>query len=133
MGVGNGRHEAMSCVFCAIAAGDLASDLVAEDDAGVAFLDLEPKSPGHTLVVPRAHVADLTDGAEEFARIAPLVTATAADLQRRLGARGINLVVNSGAAAGQEVPHLHVHLVPRYGDAPQPADRQAVLERLTAR
>lgn len=123
----------MSCPFCAIAAGDIESDRIAEDETGVAFLDLHPKSAGHTLVIPRRHVVDLTDGADAFVEIAPLVSRMAQRLQQRLGAAGMNLVVNSGRAAGQEVGHLHVHLVPRYEGADEPDDREAVVALLQDR
>lgn len=117
----------MSCIFCSIAEGSIPADIVARGQTGLAFLDLHPKQPGHTLVIPREHVRDLGDGAAAFARIAPLVTGTAARLKAKLGAGGIKLVVNSGADAGQEVFHLHVHLVPFYGESEKPADREAVV------
>jgi histidine triad (HIT) family protein len=108
----------MDCIFCAIIAGDIPSKKVFEDERAFAFLDINPFHPGHTLVVPRRHVADLTADAGALAEIAPTVGEVAGMLQRRLGADGINLLVNSGAVAGQEVFHLHVHLIPRYADNP---------------
>lgn len=107
-----------SCVFCRIVAGELPSRQVHADDAAVAFLDLAPFHRGHTLVVPRAHVVDLLDGPGTLAALGPAVDATAALLVDRLGADGINLFSSAGAVAGQEVPHLHLHLVPRYADRP---------------
>jgi histidine triad (HIT) family protein len=105
------------CIFCGIVAGELPSHQVGSDDRGYAFLDINPLVRGHTLVVPREHVADLPSASDRtLADIGPLVTRTARRLVERLGADGINIVQSSGAAAGQEVFHLHVHLVPRWQD-----------------
>ena len=105
------------CVFCGIVAGTIPSREVYADEHAVAFLDLAPWHRGHTLVVPRRHVPDLT-GEPILADIAPAVDAVARLLQHRLAADGINLVSSSGTVAGQEVFHLHVHVVPRYADEP---------------
>lgn len=120
------------CIFCKIADGQIPASVVASDEQAVAFLDLSPKSPGHTLVIPRRHVADLADDALALAEITALTSTVAQLLQQRLGADGLNLVINSGAVAGQEVPHLHQHLVPRYADGtPQPASEvDQILNRL---
>ena len=103
----------MDCLFCAIAAGDIPSRQVYADDAAIAFLDINPFKRGHTLVIPRRHVDDLLAPDEALTEIAPAVSATARLLTERLGADGVNLLVNSGSVAGQEVFHLHVHVVPR--------------------
>lgn len=108
----------MSCVFCAIVAGDIPSRRVYEDEHAVAFLDLAPLHRGHTLVVPRRHVDSLLDGPPAMAEIGGCLDMTARLLVDRLGSDGINVVSSAGAVAGQEVFHLHVHLLPRYADAP---------------
>lgn len=108
----------MECLFCRIVAGELPSRQVYADDAAVAFLDINPWHVGHTIVIPRRHVDDLLAQPPALTEIAPAVEATAALLVDRLGADGINLLCSSGAAAGQEVFHLHVHLVPRYAHRP---------------
>ncbi|GAA1428953.1 HIT family protein [Microlunatus lacustris] len=108
----------MSCVFCAIVAGEVPSRRVHEDEHAVAFLDLAPLHRGHTLVVPRRHVASLLDGEPAMAEIGACVDATARLLVDRLDADGLNVVSSAGAAAGQEVFHLHVHLLPRYAQSP---------------
>jgi histidine triad (HIT) family protein len=103
------------CIFCSIVAGDIPSRTVYEDDDTFAFLDVNPLSRGHTLVIPKAHhsrVADLPESVGDalFARahrLAPLV-------ESAVDADGITVGVNDGEAAGQEVPHVHVHLVPRF-------------------
>lgn len=107
----------MGCVFCAIVAGEAESFVVASDERAVAFLDINPLGLGHTLVVPTRHVADLLDGgADVLTEIAPLVEETARLLVGRLGADGINLFQSTGTAAGQDVFHFHLHLLPRWKD-----------------
>ena len=108
----------MSCLFCRIVAGEIPSRIVYSDDVAIAFLDIAPFHPGHTLVIPRRHVDGLLDDPTALAEIAPAISATAALLSERLEADGINLLGNTGAVAGQEVFHLHVHLIPRYADRP---------------
>ena len=105
------------CVFCEIVAGEAEAFVVASAPSAVAFLDIAPLARGHTLVVPTRHVTDLLDGgADVLHEVAPLVEETARLLVGRLGAEGINLFQSTGAAAGQEVPHFHVHLLPRWRD-----------------
>jgi histidine triad (HIT) family protein len=133
----------VSCLFCAIVAGEIPSRRVHEDEHAVAFLDLAPLHRGHTLVVPRRHVDSLLDGDPAMAEIGDCVDATARLLVDRLDADGLNVVSSAGAVAGQEVFHLHVHLLPRYAEAPglthllgarhgaSDADLDAVHARLT--
>ena len=108
-------RTAASCVFCRVVAGDLPGHVVHADAATVAFLDTSPAARGHTLVVPRAHVTDVWDadpGAlADVMRTAHLVAAL---LRERLAPDGLTLRQNNGAASGQKVHHLHLHLVPRW-------------------
>ena len=105
------------CVFCQIVAGEAEAFVVASGPTAVAFLDIAPLTRGHTLVVPTRHVRDLLDeGARALQEVAPVVEEAAHLLVGRLGADGLNLFQSTGAAAGQEVPHFHVHLVPRWRD-----------------
>lgn len=91
--------------------------MVASSPGAVAFLDIAPLSRGHSLVVPTRHVADLLEGgADVLHEVAPVVEEVSRLLVGRLGADGINLFQSSGEAAGQEVAHFHVHLVPRWRD-----------------
>jgi histidine triad (HIT) family protein len=108
----------MDCLFCAIIAGDIPCRQVYADDDAFAFLDISPWHTGHTLVVPRRHVVDALSQPEGLSEIAPAISATAHLLTEKLGATGMNVLVNSGGVAGQEVFHLHAHLVPRYADRP---------------
>jgi histidine triad (HIT) family protein len=106
------------CLFCRIVAGEIPSRQVYADETAVAFLDVAPWQRGHTLVVPREHVPDLISGPPMLARIGPAVDATARLLTERLGADGLNLISSARSVAGQEVFHLHLHLVPRYAHRP---------------
>ena len=105
-----------SCVFCGIVAGRLPARFVYQDDDACAFLTIGPFRRGHTLVVPRRHVTDLAaDGAPEaVAAIGPALQSTTQLLTRRLQADGVSVLQANGPAAGQEVFHLHFHLVPRW-------------------
>ena len=107
-----------SCIFCKIIAGEIPSRRVYEDEAAIAFLDVGPWSRGHTLVIPREHVADLVTDPPQLASIGPAIDTTARLLVDKLHADGLNLLSSAKPAAGQEVFHLHVHLIPRYADKP---------------
>ncbi|HLL63855.1 MAG TPA: HIT domain-containing protein [Propionibacteriaceae bacterium] len=107
-----------ACLFCRIVAGEVPSRQIYADEHAVAFLDIGPWHRGHSLVVPRRHVPDLVTGAPALPEIAPAIDAVARLLVRRLAADGVNVLSSTGAVAGQEVFHLHVHVVPRYADQP---------------
>ena len=105
------------CVFCQIVEGEAEAFVLASSSTAVAFLDIAPLARGHALVVPTRHVEDLLDGgAQVLHEVAPVLEETARLLVGRLGADGINIFQSTGAAAGQEVPHFHVHLLPRWRD-----------------
>jgi histidine triad (HIT) family protein len=107
------------CLFCKIIAGELPSLTVMEDEATVAFLDINPATPGHTVIVPRSHSTDLRDiGPEDLGACmatAQRITGLATD---RLDAVGVNVLNNCGAQAWQTVFHFHLHVIPRYADDP---------------
>ncbi|GAA2102689.1 hypothetical protein GCM10009841_19350 [Microlunatus panaciterrae] len=106
------------CLFCGIVARQIPSRRVYEDDHAYAFLDIGPWHRGHTLVVPKRHVSDLLDQPPALTEIAPAIETCSRLLVDSLQADGLNLLSSSRAVAGQEVFHLHVHLIPRYADAP---------------
>lgn len=106
----------MSCAFCEIIAGAAPSSVVFEDELTLAFMDIMPVAPGHLLVVPKNHAPQLTD-LSEVAGAAMMRTAmkcAAALRSSPLRTDGINLFLADGAAAGQEVFHAHLHVLPRY-------------------
>lgn len=108
----------MDCLFCKIVTGEVPSKQVYADEHAVAFLDIAPFHLGHTLVVPRRHVDDVLADPPALTEIAPAIEVTSRLLVERLGAGGLNVFTSAGRVAGQEVAHLHVHLVPRYESAP---------------
>ena len=107
------------CVFCAIAAGEIPCFKIYEDDAVLAYLDINPFSEGHTLVIPKTHAADISEiGEDALSALIVRVKKVAARLKETLPCDGFNILQNNGAAAGQTVRHIHFHIVPRRsGDA----------------
>lgn len=105
-----------TCIFCQIIAGKLPASKVYEDDHVVAFLDLYPINQGHVLVVPKAHFGELHELDEETGarlfRVAMRIDR--AIRQTNLRCEGTNLLQNNGAAAMQEIFHVHLHIIPRY-------------------
>lgn len=102
------------CLFCGIVAGDVSGRIVHDTDGAVAFLDVHPLAEGHTLVVPRAHrerVGDLTP--EEAGLLFRAVTAVTPAVTAAVDAPASTVAINDGSEAGQEVAHVHVHVVPR--------------------
>ena len=122
------------CVFCAIAAGEIPCFKVFEDDFALAYLDINPFSEGHTLVIPKAHTTGLLDTPEEtLAALLARVKKVAAHLKTALGCDGFHILQNNGAAAGQTVGHIHFHIVPRRnGDPIEFANRPGDMEQLKA-
>lgn len=112
-------HVDPACIFCKIVAGSIPAHKVYEDAATLAFLDIAPMGRGHTLILPKYHAADLEGLPEEVLLATARATqAVARMLRTRLNVVGLNVFQNNGAAAGQEVFHYHVHLMPRQpGDA----------------
>ncbi|MFN8185397.1 MAG: HIT family protein [Candidatus Nanopelagicales bacterium] len=108
----------MDCIFCAIVAGDLPSQQIAETQRALAFMDISPATRGHCLVIPKRHAADLMEiDGEDLAACTDLAQDVARRAMDRLGADGVNLVNACGAAAWQTVFHFHIHVVPRYAGA----------------
>lgn len=103
------------CIFCKIAAGEISSATVYEDDDFRAILDLGPAAKGHTLVIPKSHSDNLLSvEPDTAAKALKVISKTANAIKEALGCDGINVVQNNGEAAGQTVMHLHFHIIPRY-------------------
>ncbi len=103
------------CVFCKIVAGQIGSERLLESERAVSFMDIQPRSLGHCLVIPKAHavrLAELDDEtvAEVFGMARDVVRAA----QKALSPDAFTVGINDGEAAGQVVPHLHVNLIPRF-------------------
>lgn len=109
------KHD--DCLFCRIIEGTIPSAKVYEDEHVYAFLDISQVTDGHTLVIPKQHAQDIYDlpedvAAELFRRVPKIAKA----IKRAYKPAGINLLNNNEVAAGQSVFHLHIHLIPRYGN-----------------
>jgi histidine triad (HIT) family protein len=107
------------CLFCKIVMGDLPGAIVDSDELTVSFMDINPVTRGHVLVVPRAHSRDLLEiGTEDLGAVVRAGQRMAARARDALGADGVNLLNFSGRAAWQTVFHFHLHVIPRYDDDP---------------
>jgi histidine triad (HIT) family protein len=107
------------CIFCKIVAGEIPAAKVDEDEHTVAFMDLNPWTRGHALVVPRRHTPDLFEiGEDDLRHVGAAVQRLAGRMRDRLGCDGINVLNSVGEAAWQTVFHFHVHVIPRYRDDP---------------
>ena len=107
------------CLFCKIAAGEVPATVVAQDERTVSFMDINPATRGHALVIPRAHAEDLLSVPEaDLCACAESAQRLARRCKGRLGADGVNLLNACGSAAWQSVFHFHVHVIPRYEDDP---------------
>ena len=114
-------------IFTKIINREIPADIVYEDDLVIAFLDINPVHKGHLLVVPKQWFKNVFDGeAEVLAQMMRVGQKLALAIKKSLGADGVNLLMNNGEAAGQEVPHSHLHIIPRYeGDnSYQPAKHE---------
>lgn len=104
-----------NCIFCKIAAGEIPSATIYEDDDFRAILDLGPASKGHALLLPKEHCANLYEIPDELAaKVLPTAKKIVARMTEVLGCDGYNLVQNNGEAAGQTVFHFHLHMIPRW-------------------
>jgi histidine triad (HIT) family protein len=104
-----------NCIFCKIVKGEIASEKIFEDDTVLAFLDVMPKSPGHTMVVPKIHAEFFEDVPKDdvghfFSVAQDMVTL----IKKALTPDGFTLGMNHGKVSGQEVPHVHFHIMPRW-------------------
>lgn len=103
-----------NCLFCKIISGEIPSNKVYEDNAVFAFLDIYPASEGHTLIAPKKHYSNFTEmSAEDVASLFEAARKITAAVEKTFSAQGSNIGINNGEVAGQEVPHVHVHVIPR--------------------
>jgi len=110
---------AEDCLFCGIVAGDVPAQIVASDDHTVAFMDINPATRGHALVVPREHSADLLDiSDDDLERTMLAARRLTLRMQAALNPDGFNILNSCGHAAWQTIFHFHLHVIPRYDDDP---------------
>ena len=106
---------AENCIFCKIAAGEIPSKTIYEDEEFKVILDLGPATKGHALILPKSHAANLFELPEDTAsKVMVLAKKLGKQMKGNLKADGLNLLQNNGEAAGQTVSHFHLHLIPRY-------------------
>jgi histidine triad (HIT) family protein len=107
------------CIFCKIVAGELPASIVDQDERTIAFMDINPATRGHALVIPRAHTPDLLSiDPDELAAVAGAAQRLAVRAKERLRADGVNVINSCGAVAWQTVFHFHLHVIPRYESDP---------------
>jgi histidine triad (HIT) family protein len=124
------------CIFCAIVAGTGPAHVIYEDDDAIAFMDINPATDGHALVIPRRHVRDLWEISEdEASRVMAATLRVGARIRKALEPDGLNVMHATGAAAFQTVFHFHLHVIPRYFNdplrlpwVPRPGDRTKIAE-----
>ncbi|OGE80600.1 MAG: hypothetical protein A2826_02420 [Candidatus Doudnabacteria bacterium RIFCSPHIGHO2_01_FULL_43_23] len=104
----------MNCIFCKIVSGELPSSKVYEDEKTLAFLDIKPIQPGHTLVIPKDHYTDVLDTPEDLlSDLIKTCKKVGGAVVKAMNADAFNLSANNGAASGQDVFHTHFHVIPR--------------------
>ena len=103
------------CIFCQIGQKKIPANIVYEDQNAVAFLDIHPANKGHALVIPKNHIEDLLALTEEQNKeLFAVVQRVAEGIKKATNADALNIVQNNGAAAGQIIPHVHIHIIPRF-------------------
>lgn len=101
----------MNCIFCAIADGEVKSQIVHEDEDVLVFKDLNPQAPTHLLIIPKKHISRLDEAQDADAKLLGKILLTARDLAKKYDIKDFRLVTNNGKGAGQSVDHLHFHLM----------------------
>ncbi|MFH1667736.1 MAG: HIT family protein [Candidatus Komeilibacteria bacterium] len=105
----------MECLFCKIKQGEIPCHQVYENDDILAFLDIAPCNPGHTLVIPKEHYINIEEVPEELlGKVIIGVKKVGAMIKNKLGVEGYTVQVNNDPVAGQVIPHLHFHIIPRH-------------------
>lgn len=103
------------CLFCKIVAHEIPATILYEDEYTIAFLDINPVKPGHTLVVPKVHAADFRESQiQDLIQVLEVAKKIASGILKTVGAQGFNFSSNVGTAAGQVIFHTHFHLIPRH-------------------
>ena len=107
------KEENTDCIFCRIISGEIPGDILYQDSEVIAFRDINPQAPTHVLIMPKAHIPSLAETTIDHRAIIGHMVFVASELSKSEGisSRGYRLVINSGPESGQEVPHLHLHLL----------------------
>lgn len=111
----------MECIFCKIASGEIPCHMIYDSAEFMAFLDINPRTRGHALMIPKMHYPGISDMPDEkLFGLFRAVKHVSSAMPGVLGCTGFNFFINNGASAGQLVPHVHVHILPRYGSSEEP-------------
>jgi histidine triad (HIT) family protein len=103
------------CIFCQIVRGELSAHKIYEDEDSLAFLDIHPLTEGHTMVIPKQHFSTIQEMPPALAgKVFETVARLTGKIEKALGASATTIGINNGRGAGQVIPHLHIHIVPRY-------------------
>lgn len=122
----------MDCLFCSIAAGDILSSTLYEDDQVRVILDISPATAGHTLILPKKHSASLLEAdPETIAHVFDTAARLGRRMEEALGCDGVNILANCRSGAGQTIDHFHVHVIPRYADQPEKDSLQISQSEIT--
>ena len=110
------------CIFCRIARNELSSEKILETDLAFSFMDIGPRAPGHSLVIPKKHAVKISELDDEMiSEVFRMTREVVKALEKALKPDAFTIGINDGKAAGQEVPHLHVNIIPRFnGDGGKP-------------
>lgn len=110
----------MDCIFCKIAAGEIPSTTLYEDDQTRIILDINPAAAGHALILPKKHFRSLLEADEEtLGHVFALAAKLGNRMEEALGCDGVNVIANCREGAGQTIDHFHVHVIPRYKNQPE--------------
>jgi histidine triad (HIT) family protein len=105
----------MDCIFCKIINKEIDSKIIYEDNQNLAFLDIHPHAPGHTVIIPKKHTKTILElDASEIKDLFTALKNTLEIIQKALNPDGFTIGINHGESAGQVIPHLHIHLIPRF-------------------
>ena len=102
------------CIFCKIIAGEIPSEFIYEDDQAVVFKDISPKAPTHLLILPKKHIPSIAEADESDSGLLGHLLIVAKKVAVQLGLKGYNLQINVGKDGGQEVFHVHIHLMSKF-------------------
>jgi histidine triad (HIT) family protein len=105
------------CIFCKIVNKEIPAKIIYEDDETMAFLDINPRNEGHTLVIPKKHYDNLLEAPDNtLVSMMKVTKLICKRMKNKLNAKGFNIVINVEKVAGQEINHLHLHIIPRYAE-----------------
>ena len=103
------------CIFCKIIEGEIPAEKIYGNEEVLAFLDINPHTKGHSLVLPKRHYENMSEAPEDtLAEIMSTVKEISPAIMKAVGAEAFNVGINNGKTAGQEIPHIHIHIIPRF-------------------